>query len=108
MVALVIDALATAFGSDIRHKVRKGVATHWSSDPWIGGAYACAMPGKASLRKRFTQDVHERILLAGEHVHQTFNATAHGAYETGLAAGRRAGQLLRQSVDQFDDLWLPT
>ena len=58
----------------------KATTTHWSSDPYINGAYSCAKPGHADARRLFAEPIHERIFLAGEHVHPTAMATAHGAY----------------------------
>src|SRR5438105_3860271 len=86
MIGFALDTLVKAFGSDLRKHVMNAAATHWSADPYISGAYSCAKPGCADARKAFAAPVHERIFLAGEHVHQTKMATAHGAYETGIAA----------------------
>lgn len=107
MIAFAREALVDAFGSDIAARITKGATTHWSSDAHIGGAYACAKPGKAFSRRAFSEALHGRIFLAGEHVHQTFNATAHGAYETGLSAGIRASRLLGRPDIPDDPQWLP-
>ena len=53
MTDFALDALVRAFGSDIRKRVLKSATTHWSSDPYINGAYACAKPGHADSRKPF-------------------------------------------------------
>ncbi|MGL4295110.1 MAG: FAD-dependent oxidoreductase [Aestuariivirga sp.] len=47
------------------------------------------------------------MFLAGEHVHRYFHATAHGAYETGLAAAARAARLLGRPVLADEPEWLP-
>ena len=67
-------------------------------DEHIGGAYSGAAPGKAEAGEVFSEPVHDRLFLAGEHVHRHYMATVHGAYETGLdaahkAAAARASQL---------------
>lgn len=90
MVAFALDALVRAFGSDLRKRVTRGVTTHWSSDPFINGAYSCAKPGRGRAREAFAAPIHERVFLAGEHVHRHFQATAHGAFETGIAAAKQA------------------
>lgn len=90
MVDFALSALVRAFGSELRKRVRKATATHWSSDIFINGAYSCAKPGKGDSRQAFATPIHERIFLAGEHVHPTFQATAHGAFETGMTAARKA------------------
>jgi monoamine oxidase len=90
MIDFALSALVRAFGSELRKRVKKATTTHWSSDVFINGAYSCAKPGRGDARLAFSAPIHERIFLAGEHVHQTFQATAHGAYETGLRAAARA------------------
>lgn len=90
MIDLAVSALVRAFGSDLRKRIKKGTTTHWSSDIFINGAYSCAKPGKGDVRKVFAHPIHDRIFLAGEHVHPHFQATAHGAFETGLAAAAKA------------------
>jgi monoamine oxidase len=94
MIYISVAALVRAFGSDLRKRVRKAAATHWSSDVFINGAYSCAKPGHGDARKAFANPIRERIFLAGEHVHPTFQATAHGAFETGEKAAAKALALL--------------
>jgi monoamine oxidase len=107
MKELALGTLAKAFGHDIRKRVVASGASSWGNDPFIGGAYSCAKPGRAAARKVFAEPVHDRIFLAGEHVHQRYMATAHGAYETGLEAAHKAAAALGFSVGQKDPLWLP-
>jgi monoamine oxidase len=107
MIAFALDTLIRAFGSGLRRHVVKAAATHWSSDPHINGAYSCAKPGHADARKLFAEPIHERILLAGEHVHQTAMATAHGAYESGIAAAHKALLVAGFPASAPDPLWLP-
>ncbi|WP_119392509.1 flavin monoamine oxidase family protein [Taklimakanibacter lacteus] len=90
MIDFAVSALVRAFGSDLRKRIKKATTTHWSSDIFINGAYSCARPGKGAARKAFAAPIQERIFLAGEHVHPTFQATAHGAFETGLFAAEKA------------------
>jgi monoamine oxidase len=84
-----LEFLAAAFGSGVRRRIAGSVSTAWGLDPDIGGAYSAALPGQASLRREFLIPVHDRIHLAGEHVHQHYMATCHGAFETGMDAARR-------------------
>jgi monoamine oxidase len=106
MEAFALETLCKAFGGDLRKRVVAVAASGWGNDPFIGGAYSCAKPGKASARKAFSEPVHERVFLAGEHVHPHYMATCHGAYETGLAAGCRAAEAAGFSVGETDPLWL--
>lgn len=94
MIDFALAALVRAFGSDLRKRVKKASTTHWSSDIFINGAYSCAKPGHGDARKAFAAPIRERIFLAGEHVHATFQATAHGAFETGEKAAAKALALL--------------
>ena len=107
MTAFAIDTLVKAFGVDIRKRIVAQAATGWTLDEHIGGAYSGAAPGKAAARKVFSEPVHGRVFLAGEHVHQHYMATAHGAYETGIDAAHRAAAAVGFSVGQKDPLWLP-
>ena len=106
MTEFALQALVTAFGSDIRKRVVRSATTHWSSDPYINGAYACAKPGKADSRKLFLEPIHDRVFLAGEHVHQSFNATAHGAYLSGIDAAQAAAGKAGYKDRAADPLWL--
>ncbi|MBL8905709.1 MAG: FAD-dependent oxidoreductase [Rhizobiales bacterium] len=106
MTAFALEALERAFGSDIRKRVVKSATTHWSSDPYINGAYACAKPGRAESRKQFLEPLHDRVFLAGEHVHQSFNATAHGAYLSGIDAAQAAAGKAGHGSRTADPLWL--
>jgi monoamine oxidase len=106
MTEFALQALVRAFGSDIRKRVVKSATTHWSSDPYINGAYACAKPGRADSRKLFLEPIHDRVFLAGEHVHQSFNATAHGAYLSGIDAAQAAAGKAGYSERTADPLWL--
>ncbi len=108
MKAFALDTLVKAFGTDVRKRVVASATTQWTVDPAIGGAYSCAKPGKAKARAVFSEPIHERVFLAGEHVHQHFMATAHGAYETGLDAAHRAAAVAGFSAGPKDPLWLPS
>ncbi|MGE3530135.1 MAG: flavin monoamine oxidase family protein, partial [Methyloceanibacter sp.] len=90
MIDFALSALVRAYGADLRKHFKKGAVTHWSSDKFTNGAYSCAKPGRGLSRAAFAEPIHDRIFLAGEHVHPTFMATAHGAYETGIWAASKA------------------
>ena len=107
MKGFAIDTLVKAFGADIRQRIVASATTGWTMDEHIGGAYSGAAPGKAEARAVFSEPVHDRLFLAGEHVHRHYMATVHGAYETGLDAARKAAAALGFSVGPKDPLWLP-
>lgn len=107
MTSFAIDTLAKAYGSDVRRKVVRSAVTRWSTDPYIDGAYSCARPGRADARKRFSDPIHDRLFLAGEYVHRSAMATAHGAYETGIAAAMCAIRAAGLDAPEPDPLWIP-
>ena len=85
-----IDELAGALGSDFRRKVRLLTASTWAMEPWTGGAYSHARPGRAGARTIMAEPVEGRLFFAGEACSPHAFSTAHGAYETGIAAGEAA------------------
>lgn len=85
------DALKEAFGSAIEGRIAGWVASQWTGDPWIRGAYSHAIPGTAHRRPRLAEPVADRLYLAGEATHPTRFASAHGAYMSGL---RAVGQVM--------------
>ena len=87
---LVKENLRKAFGSNItKHAVRHLVSA-WRGDPWVRGAYSAARPGAANQRERLAEAIDDRLFFAGEATSQTFHATAHGAYLSGLRAAEEA------------------
>ncbi|QIB36122.1 flavin monoamine oxidase family protein [Ancylobacter pratisalsi] len=90
MEDFAMAALTDAFGAGIRREVAGVATTSWVADPLIGGAYSCALPGRAPLRARLGQTLGERVLFAGEAVSPHAYSTAHGAHQTGLSAAEAA------------------
>ncbi|WP_127090594.1 flavin monoamine oxidase family protein [Aquabacter cavernae] len=86
----MLDALKSAFGTSIAAHVTTRQATGWAADPFIGGAYSSALPGRAHLRANLLQMVGERIHFAGEAARVDDFSTCHGAHLSGVAAARRA------------------
>ena len=86
MAEFAIGELAGLFGGDIRRRLRPLVASFWRADPFARGSYSYALPGHADDRAELAQPVDDRLFFAGEACSPNFFSTAHGAYETGLAA----------------------
>lgn len=107
MVDYAVDALRTAFGSDIASKVKQVATTNWSSDPHVRGAYSCARPGGAASRAVLREPVADRIFLAGEAASERFFATCHGAYLSGIDAAHEAAELVGHWRHDKDPCWLP-
>ncbi len=86
--AAAIDDLVALFGADLRRVLRPITASAWSSDPRIGGAYSCALPGHAAARTALARPFDDRIFFAGEATNAVDFSTAHGAHDSGVRAAR--------------------
>jgi monoamine oxidase len=91
-VSAQLDAL---FGSDVASAIRPLAATSWSRMASIGGAYSCALPGRADARARLAQPFEDRLFFAGEATHPFDFTTAHGAHDSGRRAADEALAVLR-------------
>jgi monoamine oxidase len=85
-----IEELVGHFGADMRHRLRPVVETGWSNDRFACGSYSHALPGKAAAREMLARPVAQRLFFAGEACSAHSFSTAHGAYETGVAAAKAA------------------
>jgi monoamine oxidase len=97
MAAFAVDELAAALGSDIRSRVSLLAASSWAEDPDIRGAYSHAEVGAAGARAELARP-EGRLFFAGEAVSAHAFSTAHGAFETGLAAADAAAAALGRST----------
>lgn len=62
----------------------------WARDPWARGSYSYRPPGaSAKDHALLATPASPRLLLAGEHCHEQYPATVHGAWLSGLAAAER-------------------
>ncbi|RUM00717.1 flavin monoamine oxidase family protein [Rhizobium chutanense] len=91
------DELAAQFGADIRKQLSVAAISAWAATPHIGGSYSYAEPGASDLRGVLAAPHDERIFFAGEACSHSRYSTAHGAYETGLAAADRIAGSLPQT-----------
>jgi monoamine oxidase len=81
-----IDQIAALFGSDVRRKLRPLVASGWSRDDRVGGAYSYALPGHAGAREVLARPFEQRLFFAGEATNPRDFSTAHGAHDSGVRA----------------------
>ena len=89
-----LGELAAHFGSDIRARLKPLCSSAWEAEPFIRGSYAYAMPGAGEARAILAAPVEERLFFAGEACSAQKFTTAHGAYETGVAAAEAAIEAL--------------
>jgi monoamine oxidase len=90
MAGFATEELVGLFGSAIRHRLRPLAASFWRADQFARGSYSYALPGHADDRARLAAPVDNRLFFAGEACSPHFFSTAHGAYETGIAAAEAA------------------
>jgi monoamine oxidase len=90
MAAFATDELVGLLGGDVRHRLRPLKASFWRQDEFARGSYSYALPGHADDRAKLAQPVGNRLFFAGEACSLNFFSTAHGAFETGLAAASAA------------------
>jgi len=85
-----IGELAKLLGNDWRLKLQPLARTRWRAERFIRGSYSHARVGHAAARRLLAQPHDDRIFFAGEACSPTDFSTAHGAYETGIAAAEEA------------------
>jgi monoamine oxidase len=85
-----IEELAAVFGSDFRRGVRAIAESAWRTDPFIRGGYSHARVGRSGSRAILATPVDDRLFFAGEACSPHAFSTAHGAFETGVAAAEAA------------------
>lgn len=88
--AFAIEELAGVYGSGIRSRVHGLAETAWAGDPFAGGSYSHALPGRAGERARLAAPLDQRLFFAGEACSADAFSTAHGAWLTGEAQARAA------------------
>ena len=88
----ISDAATDALGSALGKKVPRPkdmIVSKWGHDPYSLGAYSFMGVGATPAdRKMLGKPLEGSLYFAGEAVSENYAATMHGAYESGLAAGR--------------------
>jgi monoamine oxidase len=84
--AFAIDELVALLGSAVRSRLSLIGRSRWAQQCWIGGAYSHALPGCAGARQGLRDAGDDRIAFAGEAVSAGDYSTAHGAFDSGVAA----------------------
>ncbi len=95
-VDFATDRLVDIFGSDARGAVGHGIMTNWAAERHVRGAYAAAVPGRATAREVLRRPVGDRIWFAGEALAgQGLMQTAAGARLSGAAVAGEVALALR-------------
>ncbi|MBX7057708.1 MAG: FAD-dependent oxidoreductase [Leptospirales bacterium] len=71
-------------------------STAWRSDPFAGGSYVHVAPGgRLSDISKLAAPIEDRLFFAGEHTHEEYPSTVHGA----LLSGERAAAEAIEAMD---------
>ena len=79
-------SFARLLGADFARGLAPLAVTAWGREPTILGSYSHALPGSADARAVLARPVSPRLCFAGEACSPRDFSTAHGAWETGIAA----------------------
>jgi monoamine oxidase len=85
-VAFAVEELRGLLGSDFARGLAPVAVTRWAAAPTIGGSYSHALPGRADARAVLARPVGARLCFAGEACSPADFSTAHGAWQSGIAA----------------------
>jgi monoamine oxidase len=85
-LSFVIGELRGLLGVDVANGLSPLMVTRWMKEPSIGGSYSHALPGHADARAVLARPVSETLCFAGEACSADNFSTAHGAWQSGLAA----------------------
>jgi monoamine oxidase len=85
-----VSELAANFGGAFARRVKPIHVHRWGADPFARGSYSYALPGKADCRAALAAAVNDRLFFAGEACSLKEFSTAHGAFDTGMAAAEAA------------------
>jgi len=94
------ERLNMAFGSGIKAQITGMAVTSWVTNPLIRGGYSYSKPGSASLRRILITAETGRIMFAGEAFSKQWQATAHGAYQSGRDVAARLAALIVRAESQ--------
>jgi monoamine oxidase len=86
--SFAVDQLAALLGNGIRPKLTPLIMHRWGCDPFALGSYSHALPGHSDARAVLASPVDGRLFFAGEACSPNDFSTAHGAYESGIAAAK--------------------
>jgi len=83
-----IGELVHLLGSDWRKRLRFVAGSAWGRETYVLGGYSHALPGRHAAREILRNGVDPRIRFAGEATSDGEFSTAHGAYNSGVAAAK--------------------
>ena len=81
-----VAELTGLFGSGFARRLQPIAMHRWGADPFARGSYSYALPGMADCRAALAAPIDGRLFFAGEACSPGDFSTAHGGYNTGIAA----------------------
>jgi len=90
LIADVMPTLTKVFGAGAKAP-KRAFLTRWNADPYARGAYSFAAVNSGYDDHVLLAKPVDRLLFAGEHTHEKYRATVHGAY---LSGTREADRIL--------------
>lgn len=84
-----VAELTALLGNDFAARIKPIRVHRWAADPYARGSYSYAVPGAADERAVLAETVDARLYFAGEACSPHDFSTAHGAYQTGIAAAEQ-------------------
>ena len=81
-----VAELTGVLGNDFAARIKPIRVHRWGHDPFALGSYSCALPGFADSRGVLAEPVDDRLFFAGEACSRHDFSTAHGGFNTGVAA----------------------
>jgi len=81
-----VSELVGLLGSDFAGRIKPIHVHRWGHDPFALGSYSSALPGFAECRLTLAVPIDNRLFFAGEACSVHDFSTAHGGWNTGVAA----------------------
>ena len=81
-----VAELTGLFGNEFARRLQPIAMHRWGADPFARGSYSYALPGMADCRVALAAPIDGRLFFAGEACSQGYFSTAHGGYNSGIAA----------------------
>ncbi len=81
-----VSELTNLLGTAFARRVHPIGIHRWGADPFARGSYSYALPGFADCRQTLAEPVENRLFFAGEACSTNDFSTAHGGWNTGIAA----------------------
>jgi monoamine oxidase len=97
-VDYALSFLRSQFGGRVDRVFAGGatLVTHWEDDPWVRGAYCYAVPGASGARDVLAEPLADgRLMFAGEACNVPYGGTLAGAWLSGQAAAKVAGEAVQ-------------